>query len=302
MKVLNDKVHNYLTVVYRFVFANYIMGAYTNIKSKPHRVNIYEYHPELHDYGKNCRYNNSPYNLGDSLGIPIIQWMLTKKNIDIDKRIVKRKFINCVGSNLFRSFQNLTVWGSGLLCEPTSRSKFLFNYPLTRLDIRAVRGPLTRKILLKYGQKCPEVFGDPAILMPLIYFPKLPKSIDTLVIPQFVSEFDFRKHHPQYEVVSMNTNDYKSVIDKIVSSKLIITSSLHGVILADAYGVPSVLFRALDKEIDFKYLDYYYSTGRYHVSLVDSFEQALESQPLQLPDLSALQQNLIDSFPYDLWG
>ena len=111
---------------------------------------------------------------------------------------------------------------------------------------------------MKYGHKCPEVYGDPAILMPLIYQPKVEIKHDLLVIPQYVTEVDFRKNHPELFVVSMNTNDYKSVIDAIASSKKVITSSLHGIILAEAYGVPAVFFRGLGKQIDFKYLDYYY--------------------------------------------
>lgn len=43
------------------------------------------------------------------------------------------------------------------------------------------------------------------------------------------------------------------------------SSSLHGIILAEAYGVPAVMFRSYDKSVDFKYLDYYASTGRYDV-------------------------------------
>lgn len=278
-----------------------MIGSYHNLKPNYHRVNLYDYHPELLRYGKTCRYNNSRYNLGDSLGFPIVNWMLENKGYSFDTQVDKTKFLNCVGSNLFLSFQNATIWGSGLLAEPEYWYNFLFKYPLTKYDIRAVRGPLTREVLLKYGQKCPKVYGDPAILMPLIYNPKLPKTREMLVIPQFVTEKKFRQDYPQYEVISMNTNDYKYVIDQIVSSKLIVTSSLHGVILADAYGVPSLLFRGLGKNIDFKYYDYYYGTGRYNVNITDSFEEAMNSVPLPLPDLSGLQKGLLESFPIDLW-
>lgn len=99
----------------------------------------------------------------------------------------------------------------------------------------------------------------------------------------------------------MNTNDYKSVIDQIVQSKLIISSSLHGVILADAYGVPSVWYRGLGKDIDFKYLDYYASTGRRPETIPTTIEEAMNTKPLPLPDLKPLQEGLLKSFPYDLW-
>lgn len=99
----------------------------------------------------------------------------------------------------------------------------------------------------------------------------------------------------------MNTNDYKMVVDAIVSCDKVITSSLHAIILADAYGIPSALYRGLNKRVDFKYLDYYYSTGRYDIHIADTFEEAYQMEPLPLPDLTSLQKGIMDAFPYDLW-
>ena len=287
---------------YTFIIADTINGDYVHDKTRDHKVNIFEYRPDLQNYS---RYNDSRYNLGDYLGFVVVEWMLKNRNISIDKWVKRRRHLKCVGSNLYGGFQNATVWGSGIPFKPQGYylkiKALLLHNPLTRLDIRAVRGPLTREFLLKWGQKCPEIYGDPAILMPLIYQTSPEAQRDLLVIPQFVTEKMFREKYPDLEIVSMNTDDYKSVIDAIVSCKKVITSSLHAIILADSYGIPSVLFRGLDKSIDFKYLDYYYSTGRYNVRIADSFEEALEMEPLPLPDLKNLQEGLIKTFPYDLW-
>lgn len=110
-----------------------------------------------------------------------------------------------------------------------------------------------------------------------------------------------RERYPDAHIISMNTDDYKGVIDKIVQSRLIISSSLHGVILADAYGVPSVWYRGLIESVDFKYKDYYASTGRWIEMIPTCIEEAMEIEPLPLPDLRPLQKGLIESFPYDLW-
>lgn len=128
------------------------------------------------------------------------------------------------------------------------------------------------------------------------------KKYDISIIPQLVTEQDVREKYSDAHIISMNTDDYKSVINQIASSKLIISSSLHGVILADAYGVPSVWYRGLDKVIDFKYLDYYASTGRKPETIPTSIEEAMNTEPLPLPDLKTLQKGLISSFPYDLWN
>lgn len=285
--------------LYCYFFADRIIGKYPQIKAKENRVNLFDYHPELEN---DNRYNNSRYNLGDYLGFFIVEAMLKRKGLTIDSWVPKRRHMNSVGSNIFSSYQHTTIWGSGVHHDPYTILKYLCYYPLRRLDIRAVRGPLSREVLLRYGHKCPEIYGDPAILMPLFYQPQVsfpPNEI--LVIPQYLTEKTFRIEHPELKMVSMNTNDYKQVIDAIASSKKVITSSLHAIILADSYGVPSVLFRGLGKKVDFKYLDYYASTGRYNIHIADSFEEAYQMKPLPLPDLKPLQNGLMNAFPYDLW-
>lgn len=276
---------------------NSINARYLDIPARKNRVNIFQYHPERH-FG----FKGNPYNLGDSLGEVIVQFLLEQKGIDMDAPVSKTKHLNCVGSNIFGSYQDATIWGSGAFPRyPTKKQYFCQKLSGRKLDIRAVRGPLTREVLQKLGYNCPETYGDPAILMPMIYNPNIEKKYHSLVIPQYFYEKKFRAAHPNERMVSMNTNDYKHVIDEIVASEIVITSSLHGIILAEAYGVPAVFFRGLRKSIDFKYHDWYCSTGRDDITLSDTYEEALETTPPPLPDLSGLVKGLLDTFPYDLW-
>ena len=46
---------------------------------------------------------------------------------------------------------------------------------------------------------------------------------------------------------------------------------------------------------------YNHSTGRYNYPVCSTIEEALQIHIPEVPDLSQLQQNLIDSFPVDLW-
>lgn len=292
-------INKILVEIYTYFFADRMIGKYYKIKAQNSRVNLFDYHPEF-SKGLN-RFNDSRYNLGDYLGFVVTSFMLEKKGLSLDTRVKKRKHFYCVGSNVFTGYQFATYWGSGLIREPQITKEFLYQFPLSKFDFRAVRGPLTRKWVMRYGHKCPEIYGDPAILMPLIYQPKHEVKHDLLVIPQFVTETDFRKEHPNLFMVSMNTDDYKLVIDAIVSSKKVVTNSLHAIILADAYGVPSVLFKVPSQKNGFKYLDYYYSTERYDIKLADSYEEAMQMDPLPLPNLESLQEGLLKSFPYDLW-
>ena len=137
--------------------------------------------------------------------------------------------------------------------------------------------------------------------MPKIFMPSVEKTHEYAIIPQYATEKQVKRACTNEYVISMNTNDYKDVITQIVSCKKVITSSLHGIILAEAYGVPAVWYRGLMKEVDFKYLDYYYSTGRRNIPIITSIEEAMRVEPLPIPDFSNLQKGLMETFPYDLW-
>ena len=286
--------------------ADDIMLYYPDVKPKDNRVNVH-IHDVLKtgwDYHDNGKY---PYNLGDSLAMPIINFMLDKKGIKADKEVKGRKHLFTVGSGGLRSFQNTTIWGSGILCDEF-RGRWYEKYwdaDHRHLDIRAVRGPMTRDVFLKLGHQCPEVYGDPGILMPLIYQPDFNfverGSREYGIIPQYTTENKVRLYYPDEKIISMNSNDYKSVIDKIVSCKKVYSSSLHGIILAEAYGVPAIFFRSVELKVDFKYKDYYASTGRYDVPMAGSLAEAFSFEAPAIPDLRELQRGLMGAFPYDLW-
>lgn len=234
-------------------------------------------------------------NVGDYLAVPIYKYMLDYYNLDKEKYVEKNKHLYTVGSILFFGKQNATIWGSGLLSNPITLRKLSKKIDL---DIRAVRGPETRKELLKQGYKCPEIYGDPGILMPKIYMPSVSKNKrDYSVILHKSSKVKVKNR------IEILTKDYKKFIDEIVNSKKIISSSLHGIILAEAYGIPAILLSDNRNDFNyFKYNDYYFSTGRYTYPVATSIEEAIKMQPAELPDLSDLQKNIFESFPKDLWN
>ncbi len=191
------------------------------------------------------------------------------------------------------------MWGSGVLnLQQAAKIKHLSSY--RDFDIRAVRGPLTKRALEAAGYKVPAVFGDPAIFMNEICQPtSTEKKYDVSVI----FHFRYAREVEGVHQISIETKDYQAFIDEIAASKKVISSSMHGIILAELYGVPAVfLCEDLEKEDIFKYYDYYYSTKRYNVKIASTVEEALAMEPMELPqNLDELRQGLKDSFPYDLW-
>ena len=50
-----------------------------------------------------------------------------------------------------------------------------------------------------------------------------------------------------------------------------------------------------------KYYDWYLSTGRRRIKAAFSLEEAMKMPPLELPDLTSMQEAVLEAFPYDLW-
>jgi len=200
-----------------------------------------------------------------------------------------------IGSLVVMGHQNATIWGSGILqSEPDGyiwkRNKY------RSLDIRCVRGPETKRRLKENGydvENC--LIGDPGVLMPLIYSPKITEKRPYSVI------MHMNKKEEMDNTIDIVTNDWKATIDEIANSELIISSSLHGIIIAEAYGVPAILLNKTEDGDLFKYNDYYYSTGRKSYAMAESVEEALAMPRPEVPDLSKLQDNLLNTFPVDLW-
>lgn len=164
-----------------------------------------------------------------------------------------------IGSCLRMATPQTMVWGTGFLHNRDQLARPPFS-------VFAVRGPRTRRKLVEMAIPCPEVYGDPALLYPLLYPVKPEKKYKYGAI-HHIREIDVVKQ------VDINTEDsvihidirggLKEVVDKITSCEVIISSSLHGVICAHAYGVDGYWMKPSDLPLgdDFKFNDYFESIG-----------------------------------------
>jgi len=247
----------------------------------------------------NLNYWNESDNLGDTLSPVIVNYMLQDKGIGEDQRISECRHLYAVGSVLTAGIQDATVWGSGIL-----NTKLCYRLENRKLDVRAVRGPVTRAMLMDYGYEVPQVYGDPAILLPEIYTPANVKKTHRFGLIAH-KDYDLSKAmqsgsvSDQIKMLNIRTADYRKFVDELNSVETVISSSLHGLILAEAYGIPAVL---LKPQIDIvKYSDYYYSTGRIDFPVANTVEEAFQIRPAEVPDMSRLRKELKSAFPYDLY-
>ena len=241
-------------------------------------------------------------NVGDALAPVIYEWMLAQKGLSVNTKAKGTKHLLTVGSILGLSDQDATVWGSGIHLL-SSVIKLTEERNIRKLDIRAVRGPVTAQILKDIGYKVPEVHGDPVLLMPLIYQPqettkKYQYSVICHMHTQIGSEENKNIHY-----IDIKTTDYKGVIDQIAMSEHIISSSLHGIILAEAYRVPAIMLCSGVEDEILKYYDWYYSTGRKIIPMVSSINEGIERESMyeMPPVFDEMQSKLLKAFPYDLF-
>ncbi|QNL51629.1 polysaccharide pyruvyl transferase family protein [Olivibacter sp. SDN3] len=256
---------------------------------------IRPYHVNLMYFNEKIGPEKKP-NVGDLLSKVTFHYLLNYKGIKSlkAKRTIRITFI---GSVIQFLTADAVVYGSGFLFEYVAEK---FGKKKLKLDVRAVRGPLTREKLVEIGYDVPTVYGDPAILLPTFYTPVISaEKKDFLVIPHWKTVDKYIEMG--YPVLSPLTDDWQNFINEIASAKLIISSSLHGVIIAEAYGVPAILLDEVEKGNLFKYQDYYYSTGRKEFVRVKTVEEGLSVPAPSLPDLERMKQGLLDAFPKDIF-
>ena len=205
--------------------ANSIILNYPEHRAQENRVNLHYYHADWQPNGK-----MTDCNLGDYLSEVIVKSLCLNRGIDFRKELPVSKHLYAIGSIIQMGYQNATLWGTGFAFE-VNKIRAL-PHRSRKLDIRCVRGPKTRKILLEMGFECPESYGDPGVVMPLLYKPNVREALDYLIIPHFQAEAETRKQYGDLNMLSMNTNNYQGVIDRICSAKKVVSSSLHGIILA----------------------------------------------------------------------
>lgn len=160
-----------------------------------------------------------------------------------------------IGSILTNVNHKCIVWGSGIVSK---------EYPIKKAKFLAVRGPQTRKHLMSQGYEVPEIYGDPALLLPNYYNPKIEKEYAVGIVPHY-RDFnkikDFYKSEKDILLIDLMTNDVEETTNAFLKCEKIVSSSLHGVILAHAYGIPAVWQKFSDDVFgdDIKYQDYFES-------------------------------------------
>ena len=232
-------------------------------------------------------------NWGDSV-TPMLIKLISGREIEYCKPHHPYKLV-AMGSIMCGANGSSEIWGTGSI-----RPGDLGQSPPRQ--IHAVRGPLTREQFLKRGIPCPAVYGDPALLWPR-YFPCTEqKKYDVTIIPHYrewsLPAVETLKR--TYKVLDPGT-DFLSFPSVIAESRRVLSSSLHGLILADAYGVPNARIRFSDVVVGrhFKYIDHNAAVGKradFGIEVPRSGQLDVEAVNFQLPTIDPTDE-LLRSFP-----
>ncbi|WP_165395981.1 polysaccharide pyruvyl transferase family protein [Flavobacterium sp. J27] len=251
-------------------------------------------------------------NYGDILAPYIVEKLSGKKVHQVSHpmdrwfRLLIKHYVT-VGSIIWAVSKNSIVWGSGIIKE---------NQNVREAKFLAVRGPRTRKRLLELGYKVPEVFGDPALLLPKLIPNTIEKKKELGIIPHYVdyeSVSSFFANDERIKVINLMTDDIEKTTREILECKTIISSSLHGLIVPQSYGIPALWVKFSNKLAgdNVKFYDYFESVGIYYPKEIAleiqecSYEKFItlieqhKNSVLAVEDLLILRQNqLLSSCPF----
>ena len=191
------------------------------------------------------------------------------------------------------------VWGTGLMHAGRPMPP--------RHHYHAVRGRLTAALL---GRSDIPALGDPGLLVDRLLpgFADVPKQWDFGVVPHHTEQ-----RHPGMDALLARlpgarlvdiTAPTPAFLRELAACRFVLSSSLHGLITADAFRVPNAWI-TISNELrggSFKFEDYYSVFGlRPAARAVDRVDGAFVEEAragYQRPGLATVREQLLRSFPF----
>ncbi len=188
------------------------------------------------------------------------------------------------------------LWGTGL--DPNrrgfgDRAAPFAPAPGTSYRVHALRGPHSRRALLAQGIAAPPVYGDPAWFLPRVLPADGPKRWDlgvVLHISELAQPGEEAVPRPELRRYAGGEGDgvrligtyhapgwpgFVAKLQEILACRRIVSTSFHGLILAEAYGIPCLYFPGgregplrlaveggRDPLLDHRFADFYRGAGR----------------------------------------
>lgn len=162
---------------------------------------------------------------------------------------------------------HVSIWGTGFINYSDCEGRFFKR----DMDFYAVRGELTRKRVEKMtGKKLDIPTADAGILSSEVLDEQPDKCYDIGIVPHLCDLRDpkmaeFLKKYENVRFISVK-DDPAEVVREIAKCRCILSSSLHGLIIADSFGIPNMHVVFADRLLGdgYKFDDYYSAYGITH--------------------------------------
>lgn len=206
------------------------------------------------------------FNLGDALSPIIVSFLsgLPVTHVAAASTQVRLAAVGTIG-HMF-SGGDVSFWGTGtsphLNPALPADERIPYRRPSdTTVTVYATRGPFTRNLLAP-DDAGPAVYGDPLWLLPRFHTAPVKKTHELGVILHLSELADRSYHavprpdHVRYQLPASADGSIKLIntvteptvealrerLDDILSCKRIVSTSLHGMVFAESYGIPCLYF------------------------------------------------------------
>jgi len=285
-------------------------------------------------------------NIGDALSAVMVA-LLSGRDVERIPSKSTSLRMACVGT-IGHGFEGGEVWfwgtGASPWKNPSAAADQKQDFTVageTGFNVTATRGPLSERLLTGKPEGTVGVYGDPVWLLPRFYAPPTAVKkwkLGVIVHLSELSDRDTEAHlkqelqryaipeslkddiHLINTVTPISMTSIKDKIDEILACERIVSTSLHGIVFAESYGIPCLHFpthgpnqglnvRKLDAncDLDLRFIDLYrglgleelpvYTQDRHQITDWNDLMGAIDRT--WVPKTFNAQA-LLDAFPLDL--
>jgi pyruvyltransferase len=196
-------------------------------------------------------------NAGDCASAPIVSYVSSSAVEVIGEAPADGPNLIAMGSILHWADRHSVIWGTGLIDADIQLA-------VKPKSVLALRGYLTWERLRQQGVSGPEIFGDPGVFLPRLY-PKQAARWPLGIVPHYVDQtapFVLQAAAAGAKIIDV-TAPLDQYADTLSRCERILSSSLHGLIFAHAYGILGAWIKLSSRVLGdgFKFFDYYSSVG-----------------------------------------
>ena len=188
------------------------------------------------------------------------------------------------------------IWGCGM---PWKDEKIFKAY-----DYLMVRGPLTAKRVMKQTGITPSCIGDPVLLLPRFYNPKVEKKHKFGILPSWIDHHIVEEFYSGDDVKIINImKPIEHVVNSLLECEAVVCSCLHGIVACAAYGIPTGWVEFSDRVVGdgTKFRDFAFSCGFDTYKPLDVRSKVDLSELIKVPVVHPLVHDfdkMLDTCPF----